>query len=322
MLVQERLTPWCARLLRVAPGVRLSLVMRIFGDTEARLVEGTLDFGLGLFSSLPPVLRRRVLWSDHYVCVVRKGHPLLKAPWTPEAFHQAPQVRVLPSGERFNLADARSAAGDLDGAIADYSAVLAEVPAHAASLFYRGRIRLRQDDAEGALKDFDAALTIDPGYFDIYVSRGALRARRGDRAGALADFRHFLKNAPPSWPGYRAVEAEVRRLVPYPERRREEELVASLREAGFDQDSSEEIARLYYQVAVRRFAPSQRDGWVGALGEVTDREPDNTGERGPEPRRVLAVLELHRALLARRIAGEPDSAPAESAAAAGRAPDP
>ena len=43
MLIQEHLTPWCAQLLRIAPGLRLALVTRSFGDTETRLVEGTLE---------------------------------------------------------------------------------------------------------------------------------------------------------------------------------------------------------------------------------------------------------------------------------------
>ncbi len=105
MLIQEHLTPWCAQLLRIAPGLRLALVTRSFGDTETRLVEGTLEFGLGLFSSLPAVLRRREVWTDRYVCVFRRGHALLKSPWTLEAFQSASHVRVLPSGERFSLAD-------------------------------------------------------------------------------------------------------------------------------------------------------------------------------------------------------------------------
>jgi hypothetical protein len=79
------------------------------------------------------------------------------------------------------------------------------------------------------------------------------------------------------------LQAEVRRLVPYPERRREEELVASLREAGFDQDSSEEIARLYYQVAVRRFAPSQ------AGGEDIERRAEQALARWPRRVRVAAL---------------------------------
>jgi hypothetical protein len=41
-------------------------MMRAFGDTEARLMQGTLDFGLGLFSSLPDSLRRQEVWSDPY----------------------------------------------------------------------------------------------------------------------------------------------------------------------------------------------------------------------------------------------------------------
>jgi DNA-binding transcriptional LysR family regulator len=105
MLIQERLTGWLARLRQVAPGVKLTLVTRTFGDTEARLVQGTLEFGLGLFASLPSCLRRREIWSDRYVCVFRQGHAVESLPWTLETFQSSSHLRVSPNGERFNLAD-------------------------------------------------------------------------------------------------------------------------------------------------------------------------------------------------------------------------
>lgn len=105
MITQELMTPWFARLRRVAPGLKLSLVMRTFGDSEARLLQGTLDFGLGLFSSLPDSLRRREVWSDQYVCAFRRGNPIANLPWTLETFESAMHIRVVPNGERFNVAD-------------------------------------------------------------------------------------------------------------------------------------------------------------------------------------------------------------------------
>lgn len=105
MLAQEWITPWCARLHRIAPGLRLSLVTRTFGDTEARLAQGTLDVGLGLFSALPASLRRAEVASARYVCILRKGHPIARQPWTLETFQGASHVRVSPNGELFHLAD-------------------------------------------------------------------------------------------------------------------------------------------------------------------------------------------------------------------------
>ena len=105
MIAQEVLAPWYVRLHTRAPNLSLSLVMRTYGDTEARLDEGTLDFGLGLFASIPRSLRRQEVWSDRYVCAFRKGHPLSRRALTLEAFESALHVRVSPSGERFSFAD-------------------------------------------------------------------------------------------------------------------------------------------------------------------------------------------------------------------------
>lgn len=79
------------------------------------------------------------------------------------------------------------------------------------------------------------------------------------------------------------LQAAVRALVPYPERRREDELVTALREAGFESDTGEEIARLYYQVAVRRFAPDQDPG------QDVERDAERILERWPQRART-AVL--------------------------------
>lgn len=105
MITQEVLTPWFGRLRQVAPGLKLSLVMRTFGDSEARLLQGTLDFALGLFSSLPDSLRRCEVWTDRYVCVFRRGNPIAALPWSKETFEAASHIRVAPNGERFNIAD-------------------------------------------------------------------------------------------------------------------------------------------------------------------------------------------------------------------------
>lgn len=105
MIMQEFITPWCARLQRVAPGLKLILMMRAFGDTEARLMHGTLDFGLGLFSSLPDRLHRQEVWTDRYVCVFRRGNPLANLPWNLETFESAKHIRVAPNGDRFSVSD-------------------------------------------------------------------------------------------------------------------------------------------------------------------------------------------------------------------------
>jgi DNA-binding transcriptional LysR family regulator len=88
-----------------APHLRLAMPMRTFGETETRLGQGTLDFAVGLFYSLQPSMRRRALWADDYVCLCRRGHPALGAPWTLESFQALQHVGVSPNGDIFTYAD-------------------------------------------------------------------------------------------------------------------------------------------------------------------------------------------------------------------------
>jgi DNA-binding transcriptional LysR family regulator len=106
MITQELLPGWYRQVHQAAPRMKLSLVMRTFGDTETRLAQGTLDFGLGLFYSLPPALRRCEIWTDHYVCLFRRGHPIARRSWSLEAFQAAEHVAVSPDGDLFTYADA------------------------------------------------------------------------------------------------------------------------------------------------------------------------------------------------------------------------
>lgn len=105
MIAQLLMPQVVAQLQAQAPHLRLAMPMRTFGDTETRLGQGTLDFGAGLFYSLPPSLRRRALWTDRYVCLCREGHPSLREPWTVEAFQSIKQVAISPNGDIFTYAD-------------------------------------------------------------------------------------------------------------------------------------------------------------------------------------------------------------------------
>ncbi|MBL0421046.1 LysR family transcriptional regulator [Ramlibacter sp. AW1] len=105
MIAQLLMPKLVQQLQDQAPHLRLSMPMRTFGESELRLEQGTLDFGLGLFYALQPSLRRRSLWTDDYVCLCRRGHPALAKPWTLEAFQAVHQVGVSPNGDLFTYAD-------------------------------------------------------------------------------------------------------------------------------------------------------------------------------------------------------------------------
>lgn len=105
MLVHLLVPPWYAKVQRVAPGLTVRLVTRTLGDTESRLAQGTLDFGVGLFYALPEHFGRRELWADQHVCVFRKSNPVATLPWNLETFRSVAHIAISPDGESFTYAD-------------------------------------------------------------------------------------------------------------------------------------------------------------------------------------------------------------------------
>jgi Tfp pilus assembly protein PilF len=82
----------------------------------------------------------------------------------------------------------RYRAGDLAGAVADYTAALALVPQFVEALNNRGVARHARGEYADALADYDAALRLKPTYAEAYCNRGVTRQAQGDLAGALADY--------------------------------------------------------------------------------------------------------------------------------------
>jgi DNA-binding transcriptional LysR family regulator len=66
-----------ARVHAAAPQVELDV--RPIGDTSPidDMNQGKLDGALGVFPNLPPGFRQKVLGRERFVCVVRRGHPLM-----------------------------------------------------------------------------------------------------------------------------------------------------------------------------------------------------------------------------------------------------
>jgi len=72
------LTPLVLALARLAPGITVEVAP--WGDqTLSDLETGRLDLALDVESPLPENFHFRVLFKEKYVCLVRQGHPLLKA---------------------------------------------------------------------------------------------------------------------------------------------------------------------------------------------------------------------------------------------------
>ena len=87
-----------ARVSREAPGVRLRFLPKPRKDS-APLRDGSVDMETGVIeSSTSPELRARTLFRDHYVGVVRRGHPLSRGKLTSARFAAAQHVAVSRRG--------------------------------------------------------------------------------------------------------------------------------------------------------------------------------------------------------------------------------
>jgi DNA-binding transcriptional LysR family regulator len=68
--------PLVAAVTAVAPNVRLRFAPKPDKDVRA-LREGWVDLEIGVLGKSGPEVRVQTLFRDHFVCVVREGHPLL-----------------------------------------------------------------------------------------------------------------------------------------------------------------------------------------------------------------------------------------------------
>ncbi|MFM9265254.1 tetratricopeptide repeat protein [Tychonema sp. BBK16] len=89
----------------------------------------------------------------------------------------------------FNSGFAKSEAGDIPGAIADYTAAIRLNPNYAKAYNKRGIIHGRNlKDYPAAKADFDRAIAINPNYGDAYYNRARVREFLEDKPGAIADY--------------------------------------------------------------------------------------------------------------------------------------
>ncbi len=87
-----------------------------------------------------------------------------------------------------NRGVARTAQGDVDGAIKDLDKAIELDPQFALAYNNRGRARYDQGDLAGAIQDYDMAIELDPQHTSAYAHRGLARYDQGDLASATQDF--------------------------------------------------------------------------------------------------------------------------------------
>ncbi|AKC80634.1 LysR family transcriptional regulator [Xanthomonas arboricola] len=80
------------------PGIRLRTVFRPMTDTLTGMSSGQIDLALGFLPSLENGIHRRRLFEQHYVCVMRSGHPLAKNTLTQQRFCASDHLVVEYSG--------------------------------------------------------------------------------------------------------------------------------------------------------------------------------------------------------------------------------
>jgi Flp pilus assembly protein TadD/archaellum component FlaC len=88
----------------------------------------------------------------------------------------------------FHRAAARYDLGNRQGALADYTAVLAITPDDDVAYNNRGLVRYDLEDKVGAIADFEAAIRHNPHNYVAYTNRGYVQSELGDKLAAIADY--------------------------------------------------------------------------------------------------------------------------------------
>lgn len=111
---------WLPYLMReieqCAPGINARMVPLTTRDPRSMLLQGDIDIAVGFFpgvvsqlaggqSSTNSTIRHNSLYSGHYVCGMRKDHPLADKPLTLETYCNAHHLLVSFSGRAHGLID-------------------------------------------------------------------------------------------------------------------------------------------------------------------------------------------------------------------------
>jgi len=92
------LPPLVERAQQLAPGVRLEAVPMDPESIAAGLANGALDLAVGFLPGLGAPIRRRRLFRDPYVCLMRADHPRIGSRLTRKLFLEASHALVSSMG--------------------------------------------------------------------------------------------------------------------------------------------------------------------------------------------------------------------------------
>jgi len=95
-------TSLAARLGSCAPGCRIALLPYDGARTQEQMATGEIDLWLGAQASMPPNLRARTLYEEHFLCVMRRDRPAAARPLDLDRFCALEHVLVSPGGGGFH----------------------------------------------------------------------------------------------------------------------------------------------------------------------------------------------------------------------------
>lgn len=92
-------------LAEAAPGVTVSTVRGSAAALKEEMIDGSVDLAVGLLPELKAGFFQRRLFTQRYVCLMRRGHPLARRPLTVERFAAAEHVMVVSQGTGHGAVD-------------------------------------------------------------------------------------------------------------------------------------------------------------------------------------------------------------------------
>jgi DNA-binding transcriptional LysR family regulator len=95
LVLLPRLLP---RLRSRAPNLDVIIHSLLAGSLK-RLENGQIDIAIGQVDDTPPGFFRRTLYSDRFVCLLRRDHPSLEHDWTEDRFSALRHAVIAPGSE-------------------------------------------------------------------------------------------------------------------------------------------------------------------------------------------------------------------------------
>lgn len=94
--------PFIESLQKQAPGIRLAVLPAYVTNLAEELARGTIDLALSIPEFADPSLPRSLLYTERYVCVARKEHPLRGKKLSLDDFRGFDHLMVSPTGGSFS----------------------------------------------------------------------------------------------------------------------------------------------------------------------------------------------------------------------------